>query len=94
MPNPVAVAFEKAEIADEQYRSYWDYCMHSGDPVNYNEVDRLAAIANDADRELLAARHEALNPDECTCKPDGDACPVCVADNKERYGDTIYFGGE
>ena len=91
MPNPVAVAFEKAKIADEQYRSYWDYCVHSGDAVNYDEVDRLAAIANDADRELEAARYDALNP--CTCTLLSDACPVCVADNKERYGDTIPFEG-
>ena len=93
MSNPVAVAFEKAKIADEQYRSYWDYCVHSGDPVNYNEVDRLAAIANDADRELEAARYDALN--ECSCLPDlpdgrvnggrGTLCPVCTADSAQEW---------
>lgn len=25
--------------------------------------------------------------DECTCKPDGDACPACVRANAKRYGD-------
>ena len=36
----------------------------------------------------------ALNPDTCTCTPLSDMCPVCLADNKERYGNSIPFGGE
>jgi hypothetical protein len=29
--------------------------------------------------------------DECTCKPDGDACPACVRSNAKRFGDDIPF---
>ena len=32
-----------------------------------------------------------LEPDECTCLPDGDACPACVAANRLRYGDDFPF---
>jgi hypothetical protein len=32
-----------------------------------------------------------LEPDECTCTPDGDACPACVAANQARYGDDFPF---
>jgi hypothetical protein len=87
----VKVAFAIAEVAVAQYDEYWKYCMKT--EWNWSEVERLARIANDAVRQLGQARHEALNPDECTCKPEGDACPVCVGDNKDRYGDTIPFGG-
>jgi len=88
VPNAVTVAAEHARIAVDQYNSYWDFCLHSGDEINWPEMERLAKIANDAERALEQARHDALN--ECTCDPRSDmACPVCVADNKERYPDGI-----
>ena len=49
---------------------------------------------SDADQRLEQARHEALNPDECTCTPLTDMCPVCVDDNKGRYGGEIPYGDD
>ena len=92
MPNPVAVAHEHVQIARKVYNDHINYVLNNKDDWNWPEVDRLAAIANDADRELEAARHDALNT--CACTPVSDACPVCIKDNKERYGDSIPFGGE
>ena len=89
----VKVAFAIAEVAVSQYDEYVEYGLHH-DGWNWEILDYLAQRANNSERQLEQARHEALNPDECTCKPDGDACPVCVGDNKPRYGDSIPFGGE
>ena len=90
--HAVTVAHEHAKIAQKVYDDYVDECLNNpGVIVNWSEIDRLGKIANDADKVLLAARHDALNP--CTCTPLSDACPVCLADNKERY-DSIPFGGE
>jgi hypothetical protein len=87
--NPVAVAFEKAQVAQDVYNNYVNYVLNNGDDINWPELERLAKIANDADRELLDARDRALN---CTCTPDSvNACDVCVGDNRERYGDSIPF---
>ena len=37
----------------------------------------------------------SLIPDqECTCKPDSDACPACKEVIRQKYGDDIPFGGE
>ncbi len=93
MPNPVAVAFEHAEIARKVYNDHINYVLNNKDDWNWPEVDRLAAIANDADRELLAARDHALN--ECSCLPDlpdgrvnggrGTVCPVCTADSAREW---------
>lgn len=91
--NSVAVAYEHSEIARKVYNDHINYVLNNVDVEwNWPEVDRLAAIANDADRELEAARDRALN--ECSCTPNSDACPVCLADNRERYGDSIPFGME
>ena len=95
VPHAVSVAEEHARIARKVYDDYIEDCLNDpGNPLDWPEIDRLGRIANEAESTLLAARHEALNPDECTCKPDGDACPVCVGDNKDRYGDTIPYGGD
>jgi len=32
-----------------------------------------------------------IEPDDCTCLPDGDACIACVAANRLRYGDDFPF---
>ena len=91
MTNPVAVAHEHARIAQKVYDDYVDECLNNpGVIVNWSEIDRLGKIANDADKVLLAARHDALN--ECSCGPGSlTACPACLADN--RYGDSIPFEG-
>ena len=91
MPNPVAVAHEHAEISRKVYNDQINYVLNNKDEWNWPEVDRLAAIANDADRELEAVRHTALN--ECSCLPDlpdgrvnggrGTLCPVCTADSAD-----------
>ena len=92
MSNPVAVAHEHAKIAQKVYDDYVEDCLNNpDDPLNWSEIDRLGKIANDADKVLLAARHDALNP--CTCTPLSDACPVCVADNEARYENSIPFEG-
>ena len=92
MDNTVAVAHEHAKIAQKVYNDYVNLVMNTKDDLNWAELDNLARRANYADRKLLEARHAALNP--CTCTPLSDACPVCVADNKDRYGESIPFGGE
>ena len=56
------------------------------------EVTRLADQANEAEKLLREARCAELN--ECSCKPDSDACPVCVEANRQKYGDDIPFRGE
>ena len=56
------------------------------------EITRLANRANEAEKALDEARHDALN--DCSCTPDSDACPVCVAANRQKYGDDIPFRGE
>ena len=95
IPKAVVVANKHAIIARKVYGDYIEYCLNNPyDPLNWTEDDYLSKRANDAEERAEQARHEALNPDECTCKPDGDACPVCIGDNKDRYGDTIPFGGE
>jgi len=90
--NPTAVAHEHAEIARNQFNDYVNYVLNNKDEWNWPEVDRLAAIANDADRELDAARDLALN--ECSCLPDlpdgrvnggrGTVCGVCAADSSDE----------
>ena len=32
-----------------------------------------------------------IEVDDCTCLPNGDACPACVAANKARFGDGFPF---
>ena len=93
----VIVAEEHAQIARKVYDDYWIDSVHSGVPVNYNEVNRLAAIANEADRRLEAARHDALN--DCSCLPDlpdgrvnGGRGRVCDAHAAED-NDEIPFEG-
>ena len=92
VPHAVSVAQAHADVAQKVYDDYIERCLnYSFDPLNWTEIDRLGKIADDAEDAADDARHEALNPDTCTCKPDGDACPVCVGDNKQRYGDRIPF---
>ena len=91
----VSVAATKARVAEEVYA---EFCEKF--PQEYQQQDTLRAIANEADAELLQARHDALN--ECTCKPDlpdgrcFPLCPVCKADIDRRYGSGIpfEFGGQ
>ncbi len=92
-PNQnVARASKHAEIAKKVYNDYINEMLNNGVPgIEWTEVDKLAKIANEADRNLLQAKHDALN--ECTCEPDGDACIVCVNSNRQRHGDTIPYGG-
>jgi hypothetical protein len=59
--NGVAVAFEHAEIACKVYNDYVNYVLSNKDDINWTELDRLAKIANDADRELEVARHKEIN---------------------------------
>ena len=61
VPHAVIVAQEHADIAQAVYDQYVEDCLNNpGDPLNWTEIDRLAKIANDADKTLLAARHDAL----------------------------------
>ena len=80
MPNPVAVAHEHAQIARKVFNDHINYVMNNKDEWNWPEVDLLAAIANDADRELEAARHDALNP--------------CQHKNSSMTGSMWFSGGE
>ena len=76
-----------------EYDAYIEQTLNNPDaPIDWTEAEYMAGRANDAERELLVARDAALN--ECSCKPDSDACPVCVAANRQKYGDDIPFGGE
>ena len=43
--------------------------------------------------EQMEADHAATLQGECTCKPDGDACPVCVERNRQAIGEEIPFHG-
>ena len=95
VPQAVRTAKEHADIAQKQYDDYVEWCLNNGEPgMEWTELERLAEVANDADKELLEARDLALN--SCTCTPDlpdgrsGRVCAVCVAAN----GDSIPFGGE
>ena len=88
----VTVANEHAIVARKVYDDYITEMLDNGiTGIDWTEAEYLAKKANDAEDALDQARHEALN--ECSCTPDSDACPVCVADNKERYGDSIPFSG-
>jgi hypothetical protein len=102
IPKAVVVANEHAIIARKVYDDYIEEMLNNGIPgIDWTEVDYLSKRANDAEQQLEHARHEALNPDECTCLPDlpdgrvnagrGTVCPACAA---EPYDDTIPFGGE
>jgi len=101
MTNPVAVAFEHSEIANKVFDDYVEACLNDPyNPLNWSEIDRLGKIANDRYHQLVAARHEALNPQECTCTPDlpdgrcFPLCDVCKADIDRKLGDSIPFGGK
>ncbi len=101
MTNQVAVAHEHAAIAQAVYDKYVEDCLNNpDDPLNWSEIDKLGKIANDADSKLLAAKHDALNPQECTCLPDlpdgrinGGRGRVCDAHAAED-NDEIPYGGE
>ena len=82
VPHAVSVAEEHARIAKEQYDEYWNYCAHSGDPVNWVEVDRLAKIANDADQVAEDARDAALN-DSLTHGPLEETTEVVMVEDTE-----------
>ena len=84
----VTVAFAIAEVSVQQYDEYVEYGLHH-DGWNWEILDYLAQRANNSERQLEQARSEALNPDDCTCTPVTDMCPVCRTDNQERYGDEI-----
>ena len=95
--HAVIVAAEHARITQQVYDDYIEEMLNNGVPgIEWTEVDKLAERANDADRELEAARYDALNPQECTCLPDlpdgrvnggrGTLCPVCTADYKLNGG--------
>jgi len=43
--------------------------------------------------ERMEADHAAMLQDDCTCSPDGDACPACVDRNRQAIGDSIPFMG-
>jgi len=89
----VRVAAEHARITQQVYDEYWYYVRnHAWCDINWPVMESLANRANLANDDLLEARDIALN--ECSCKPDSDACPVCVAANRQKYGDDIPFRGE
>ena len=89
----VRVAAEHAIIARKEYDDYIDWVLNNGIPgIEWTEAEYLANRANDADDALKQARNKALN--ECSCTPLSDACSVCVAGNRHKYGDSIPFGGE
>jgi len=89
---------QKARQANDEYNSYVDQGLDSGEGWDYSMLDTLRELANKADAELLAARDAELN--ECTCVPDlpdgrcFPLCPVCKAEIDRKYGDSIPFGGE
>jgi len=65
------------------------------------ERDRLSKLIQTAEREEEAARaaraeyyQKQRKPEaDCTCKPDGDACVVCAAHQRQVYGDSIPVEG-
>ncbi len=87
----VAVAHEHKEIALKVYDDYVEEMLNNGiSGFEWDELDRLAKIANDADTAWLAAKDAALN--ECYCtEAMAEACAVCLADSRRRHGDEIPF---
>ena len=57
----LAVAREKQKVSKQVYLDYVSMVMNTRDDTNWPELDRLAKIANDAERQLDRARDDALN---------------------------------
>jgi hypothetical protein len=75
----VLVAIENAADTQAEYDDYVNEMLNNGIPgIDWTELERLADIANDADRELLLARDIALN---------------CKHENTSMTG-TMTFAGE
>jgi len=86
-------ALAHAQDCVREYNDRIDEMFTPGTPhPDWTEIARLGSQANAAEMALAEARDAALN--ECSCKPDSDACPVCVAANRQKYGDEIPFRGE
>ena len=86
-------ALEYAHNCAQEFNDMINKMYTPGTPhPGMKEITRLANRANDAEKALREARWAALN--ECSCKPDSDACNVCVAANRQKYGDDIPYGGE
>ena len=91
-------ALAHAQDCVREYNDRLNEIINNGIPgIDWTEVTLLANRANEAEAALELARDIALNPEkyqECSCTPDSDACPVCVAANRQKYGDDIPFRGE
>ena len=67
--------------------SQWiDRRGHVTEELYFTTREELYKLAKQAE-----ARAEAWYHDDCTCTPESDACPACVADNRNRYGDAIPY---
>ena len=96
MTNQVAVAHEHAKIAQKVYDDYVEDCLNNpDDPLNWTEIGRLGKIANDADKVLLAARHDALN-DSLTHGPLKETTEVVMVEDETEipFGYRVPRGGE
>lgn len=92
--NRLAKLQEHANIARKVYDDYFNDVLHTMEPTNWLELNRLARRANEAESTLLEARGEELN-NPCTCNErTGSVCAPCWAANWDRYADTIPYGGE
>ena len=99
VPKAVLKALEYATNCAHEFNQELNRELNKGSlagRIEWTEINRLAAKANEAEELLDAARELALNPEpeECACTPDSDACPVCVEANRQKYGDDIPIGGE
>jgi len=75
----ISVAQMKARKANDEYNSYVDQGLDSGEGWDYSTLDTLRELANQADAELLAARDWTW---ECeihgTIVSMGGDCPNCM----------------
>ena len=99
VPKPVLDALEHAHNCTREYNERLNAELNKGEAggvIDWTDVTILANRANDAERELLAARELALNT--CTCSHDPNredaTCPVCVAANRERSDGEIFYGSD
>jgi hypothetical protein len=92
---------EHARITQAVYDDYWRFVMNSGDPINWDVMESMAARANAAANDVTDI--EGWGPltmddmerwRECTCQPqDALLCPSCLRYTKEKYGDNIPVPG-
>ena len=90
-PDRIELAYNEMV---ERWAAYMDACAISEiarGAYTYQELEDMVAAARLADAEYQRLMDAwAKSQGECTCRPDGDACPVCVARNAV-YGDEMPY---